>query len=245
MEKSPAQPGPESTPVNQPGDDDWDTSDHLSFLTPTSLTETTIPPIPVDTIHLRNLYVSAGIGHDAWDRPDKAQPIILSLQLQADTTAAGNSDDITDTFSYGQMCKDVLAKVGGKQFGSIDHLAWDLSELLSNWPGTILEMQVLAPKALLRVEGGLAKECTWRRGTTACLLHHGWAIRGLQIACIIGVNPHERLMKQSVTIHLRIAGATEGAAYKRQIVEGNVTWQRLVNRICDVSPLPLNLLPVY
>lgn len=244
MEKFFAHSGPESTSVNQLGDDDANKSDHVSFLTPDPLTETKIAPTPVDTIHLRNLYVSAVIGHDAWNRPDKPQPIILSLQLQADTTSAGNSDDITDTFSYGQMCKDVLTKVSGKTFETIDHLAWDLGELLNIWPGKLLTMQALAPKALLRVEGGLTKECTWRRGIESRLLNHTWAIKGLKIACIIGVNPHERLVKQSVTINLRIAGATEAAAYTRQIIEGNVMWQRLVNRVCDVSPLKLNPLPV-
>jgi dihydroneopterin aldolase/2-amino-4-hydroxy-6-hydroxymethyldihydropteridine diphosphokinase/dihydropteroate synthase/2-amino-4-hydroxy-6-hydroxymethyldihydropteridine diphosphokinase/dihydropteroate synthase len=173
------------------------------------------------------------IGPDAWGRPNKVQPIILSLQLQIDRTAAGISDDIKDTFSYGQMYKDVLTEVEGKEFQSIDHLTSSLSELLNRWPGKILKIQALAPNSILRVEGGLAKEWYSLRGMQG-LPDHAWVIKGLKAACIIGVNPHERLEKQSVTMNLRIAGETESAAYERQRMQGEYSWARLAKRVCDV-----------
>lgn len=214
---------------------DSDNPNQLFFINSTNLTNTTMPMISEDIIHLRNLRLSAVIGMDAWNRPNQSQPIILSLQLYIDTTPAGNSDDIKDTFSYGQMCKDVIRKVDGKSFKSIDHLTWSLGELFNDWPGTLLKIQALAPKSILRVEGGLTKECVWRRETGNSFSTHAWAITGLKIACIIGVNPHERLQKQIVNINLRIVGATDQAAYRRQVVESHGTWGPLVKRICEVS----------
>ena len=195
-----------------------------------------------DTIHLRNLCVSATIGPDAWgrDTPPRAQPIIISLQLHFDTTIAGNSDKLRDTFSYGQMYRDVIKTAGGASFESIDDLAWSLGELFNGWPGKRIEMQVLAPKASLRAEGGLTKECSWelsighsRRQYT--LISHAWTIRGLKLACIIGVNPHERLEKQIVNIDLQIVGEITTTAYEAQLLESGSAWSLLVNWICNVS----------
>lgn len=197
-----------------------------------------------DIIHLRNLRVSAAIGPDAWgrDTPPRTQPIIISLQLYVDTTSAGSSDDIKDTFSYGQMYKDVISKAEGVCFESIDDLAWSLGELFDDWPGKMIKMQVLAPKGSLRAEGGLTKECCWRRsignrGTKYTLVSHAWAIRGLKLACIIGVNPHERLERQIVNINLQIVGEIQADAYELQLTESGTAWALLVNQICKVRVL--------
>lgn len=213
------------------------------------------PPSPrqLDIIYLRNLQLSAVIGPDAWNRPDKPQPIVLSLQLQFDTTSAGSSDDIKNTFSYGQICKDVTAKLDGKTFTSIDHLTSDLAGLADNWPGETLKLQAMAPKGMLRVEGGFGREFDLRRveskthGWKSLSWHvgsHEWVIKGLRLACIIGVNPHERLEKQNLSIDLRIQGEAEVADYTLQIKGGFETWRRLIKRLCDVgSPSSCAVMP--
>ncbi|MCJ1464617.1 trifunctional dihydropteroate synthetase [Pseudocyphellaria aurata] len=207
-----------------------------------------MPPTPssprhLDLIYLRNLQLSAVIGPDAWNRPDKPQPIVLSLQLQFDITSAGSSDDIKNTFSYGQLCKDVTAKLDGKAFTSIDHLTLDLASLADNWPGETLKLQALAPKGMLRVEGGFGREFFLRRveskthGLKSLSWHvesHEWVVKGLKLACIIGVNPHERLEKQNLSIDLRIQGEAEITDYTLQIKGGFETWRRLIKRLCDV-----------
>lgn len=202
------------------------------------------PARQLDTIFLRNLQLSAVIGPDAWNRPDKAQPIVLSLQLQVDTTSAGSSDDIKKTFSYGQISKDVTAKLDGKTFTSIDHLTSDLAGLADNWPGETLLLQAMAPKGMLRVEGGFGREFFLRRvenkthGWKTLNWHvesHEWVVKGLKLACIIGVNPHERVEKQNLSIDLRIQGEAQFADYTLQIKGGFETWRRLIKRICDVG----------
>ncbi|CAD6574683.1 MAG: trifunctional dihydropteroate synthetase [Alectoria sarmentosa] len=200
----------------------------------------------MDTISLRKFHMTAVIGPDAWNRPGKSQPILLTLKLLIDTTSAGTSDEIAHTFSYGQMCKDATLLSDG-HFRSIDELTTNLVgiALAKNWPGESLQISCVAPKALLRVEGGLGREVTLRKQwigsqTTRQQIwgweRHAWLVKELKVACIIGVNPHERLEKQQVTINLEILGAQgkEGEDGKEQNGAGNAPWATLVSRVCSV-----------
>lgn len=200
----------------------------------------------MDTISLRNFHMTAVIGPDAWNRPGKSQPIVLTLKLLIDTTSAGTSDEIAHTFSYGQMCKDVTVLSDG-YFRSVDDLTSHLVRIAvdKNWPGESLQISLVAPKALLRVEGGLGRDVMLRKqcaesGSTKQqvwgLERHAWLVEKLEVACIIGVNSHERLEKQRVTINLEILGERgkyEGD-YKGQNGEGKSPWATLVSRVCRV-----------
>ncbi len=198
----------------------------------------------LDTIYLRDLQLSAIVGPDAWNRQDKAQLITLNLQLQLDTSNASISDDITHTFSYGHICKDVTAKVDGKVFPSLNHLVIDIADLANNWPGEILSVQAVAPKGLLRVDKGYGRNVLLRRVEVIDKgFRHlqwrvdtlGWFIKGLKLACIIGVNPHERLEKQSVSIDLELPGEMERPDvdfYKGGTFD---SWRSLIKRVCEVS----------
>ena len=206
----------------------------------------------LDTISLRGLSTSATIGPDAWNRPGKPQPLVLSLYLTIDTTFAASSDNVAHTFSYGQMCKDVDARTRGKDFQSIDHLSFEIAGVADNWPGETLKIVVLAPKALLRVEGGFGKEVVSRRrevnmegfkGLPWDVESHEWFLVGLRVACVIGVNEHERLERQMVSIDLKVLGEEDKQEYSKQIREGNEMWRRLVRRVCEVGQIS-NLPPV-
>lgn len=193
-----------------------------------------------DTISLRGLHTTAIIGPDAWNRLGKAQPLVLSLFLTIDTRAAGVSDDVNYTFSYGQMCKDVIAKVGGRDFHNIHNLTSEVADLANTWPGETLKITAMAPKALLRVEGGFGRNVVLRRkeiGQRTSLWDvdsHEWFIKDLNIACIIGVNEHERLEKQVVNIGLKMKGESEQELYKNMIWGENEMWRSLVRRVCEV-----------
>ena len=203
--------------------------------------------MPMDIISLRNFHTTAIFGPDAWNRPGKPQPILLTLKLLIDTAAAGTSDEIAHTFSYGQMCKDVTILSHG-HFRSIDDLTSNIAAiaLANDWPGESLHVSCVAPKALLRAEGGLAREVTLRKQWVEDgaakrqrwdLERHAWRVKDLKVACIIGVNSHERLEKQQVTINLEILGERGKAEedYKEQNGEGKGLWATLVSRVCSVS----------
>lgn len=211
---------------------------------------------PLDTIFLNNLQLSAVIGPDAWNRPDRPQPIILSLQLQIDRSSAGDEvDDIRNTFSYSQIGKEVTEKLKSNKFWSIDHLTSELAGLAESWPGEVLKMQALAPKGMLRVEGGFGREFSLKRIETKTnnnnndfktlnwhVGSHEWFIKGLKLACIIGVNPHEWREKQNISIDIRIQGEAEVSDYTLQIKDGTETWRQLVKRICEVCSLQTPIL---
>ena len=203
--------------------------------------------MPMDIISLRNFQMTAVIGPDAWHRPGKLQPILLTLKLLLDTTSAGTSDEIAHTFSYGQMCKDV-SELSDGHFRSIDDLTSNLVRiaLAKSWPGESLQISLVAPKALLRVEGGLGREVTLRKQWTESEAakqqiwaweRHAWLVKDLKVACIIGVNPHERLEKQQVTINLEILGedGKDEGDYKGQNGERKGPWATLVSRVCTVG----------
>ena len=195
----------------------------------------------LDTISLRELHTTAIVGRDAWNRSGKTQPLVLSLFLTIDTSSAGASDDVDCTFSYGQMCKDVVAKIGGKDFRNIDHLTSEIADLAIAWPGETLKITAMAPKALLRVDGGFGRKIVLRRkeiGQRRSLWDvnsNEWIIQGLNIACIIGVNEHERLEKQMVNIGLKMRGMGDDEQYKNKTWGGNEIWRSLVRQICEVS----------
>ena len=203
--------------------------------------------MPMDIISLRNLHMTAVVGPDAWHRPGKSQPVVLKLKLLIDTTSAGTSDEIAHTFNYGQMCKHVSDLSGG-HFRSVDDLTSNLVRiaLAKNWPGESLQISLIAPKALLRVEGGLGRDITLRKQWTGIgaaeqqtwgCERHVWLVKDLKVACIIGVNPHERLEKQQVTINLEILGedGKEEEDYKGHNGERKGPWATLVSQVCSVS----------
>ena len=204
-------------------------------------------PYQLDTIYLRNLNISAVIGPDAWGRDGKFQPVIVNVRLKIDTTSASASDNINQTFSYGQMCKEITSQLDGKVFDSLQHLITVLTTFAAFWPGEDTKLQALAPKALLRVDGGLELAHTIRKkeryeeNGVPQVRHvdtRSWYIKGLKVGCIIGVNPHERLHKQGVSIDLRIPAIDPRTFDAANGSSEN--WRTLVKRVCEVcSPLRL------
>ena len=172
-----------------------------------------VPDLPnpvLDHIYLRNLRLSAIVGRDAWDRA-KPQPIVVSVRLSRDISAAGLSDSIRDTVSYGQVCKDIMEFVQERRegFESILNLNDQIDKLAmrKQWGGIELQISTVLPKGSLRAEDGLGLS-SFYLGTAserASESSKEWfSIGGLKLPCIIGVNTHERLEKQLVTINLRI-----------------------------------------
>ncbi|KAL8914899.1 MAG: hypothetical protein Q9171_000526 [Xanthocarpia ochracea] len=201
----------------------------------------TIYPPQLDTIYLRNLNIAAVIGPDAWGRKDRVQPIILNIRLKIDTSSSSTSDDINDTFSYGQMSKEITSQLDGKTFSNLQHLITVLTTFAAFWPGEDTKLQALAPKALLRVEGGLEvthsirKKDRYEENGVPQVRHvdtRSYSIKGLKLACIIGVNKHERLVKQSVNVDLRLPAIDPRTFEAKEGPSEN--WRTLVNRVCEV-----------
>jgi len=199
-----------------------------------------------DYIYLRNLHLSAVIGADAWDRPGKPQPVIFSLRLRRKISRAAASDNIEDTVSYGQLCKDITSYVAA-------HNAYtDIHEFtvhmclyaLTKEASTSLQMRTMLPKGSLRAEGGIGFEAAAENvGEGVHFVEDSTKVlvNDLKIACIIGVNAHERLAKQTVILNLQIS-EDESRIFHEPGTYGE-HWQGLIKDVIHVSPLPTHDTP--
>ena len=197
-----------------------------------------------DSIYLRNLQLSAVVERDAWGRADKTQPVLMSLRLHRDTSRAGGSDEVGDTFSYGQMCKDVSTAIDGKTFHDFNEIIVGIGVVSTTWAGDRLEYQVTLPKGLLRVECGLRRDVVMQRYPMNQwrLCSSQWTVQKIKAACIIGVNPHERLVKQAVSIDICVPDTLEGHDGGSPVIPGHsivvptiTAVRQLVDNVFEVS----------
>ena len=206
-----------------------------------------------DQIYIQNLRLSAIVGPDAWHRSNKPQPLILSARLHINTSAAGSSDDIRETVSYGEICKVVTSLIEReKAFYCIEQLGWKITALAEEhkWGGQKFEVEVKLPKGVLRAEGGISFRCCvvrdlhgqgtesqWKDGE-----EYSWLIKDLTLACVIGVNPHERVEKQAVMVNLHILSCSFD---ENEVDHSQTHWQKLVKRNCEVRDTINTPIPVH
>ena len=193
-----------------------------------------------DYIYLRNLHLTATIGKDAWERAGKPQPVIVTLRLQRRVSRAAASDNIEDTVSYGQICKDVMSRVEAqKEYADLLDFSMDMHILAvtKKWCGTSLHIRTMLPKGSLRAEGGIGLEAAGTPGEPGVLVDSSmkFLVQDLRIPCIIGVNAHERLAKQTVVVNLQI---TEDQSRDFELPGSHHEhWEGLTREVVQVSLL--------
>lgn len=84
---------------------------------------------PTDRIELRGLVVSGICGALPEER-QRRQPIEVDLDVVADLTAAGTSDDLADTLDYGAMAEAVERVIAEEHFTLLERLAQRLAEVV-------------------------------------------------------------------------------------------------------------------
>lgn len=173
----------------------------------------------MDTIILRDLPFELSVGLDAWRRPAKRQPVLVTLNLQpeANFEAAALQDDVGLTLDYGKLYKSVNAKVKDQAYGSVQGLMLALAQAIPGYK--LLNVDITMPKAILQADGGLHYHLRIDRSVPE-MVDATWsvAIKHIACSCIIGVNPHERLFKQKLYFDVILGGAhrldpaTDGSA---------------------------------
>ena len=195
-----------------------------------------------DCICLRNLHLTAIVGLDAWER-QKPQQVILSLRLQADLKNAGTSDNIVETTSYGKICKDILGFVAAHdRFTNLEDMSLWICMLAhqKKWGGSCIYLNINLPKGSLRAENGLSFEtvCMLSRDLNECRISSNarkFYINDLRLACIIGVNAHERLTKQFVMVSLVIIDNRTVPGIQPYGWDHQSHWQNLIRAVIEVS----------
>lgn len=161
----------------------------------------------MDTVILKDLKFDLAVGRDAWRRPAKPQPVLISLNLQplSSFEAAASQDDVNLTLDYGKLYKTVYSTVKDQIYGNVQGLMLDLARCVDGYQ--ILGIDIVIPKAILEAKSGLHYHARIDR-TDPEKVDASWsvAIKGIDASCIIGVNPHERQYKQRLSIDLILGG---------------------------------------
>lgn len=83
-----------------------------------------------DRILVRNLRVRGIIGLNDWER-EKAQDILVNLEVAVDARRAGLTDDMADSLNYRTITKDVIAYVESSEHYLVEALATGIARILT------------------------------------------------------------------------------------------------------------------
>ena len=160
-----------------------------------------------DCVFIKDLQLTTVVGEDAWNRPGKPQPVLISVRVHRHISSAGANDDVDGTLSYSMVVKDIQEVVkdgegsgGFRSASDLSHAIFEKSH--GRWGAWAVFININLPKGCLRAEGGfhlasIYHEKVADRGEESM-------VTGIRVPCIIGVNDHERLAKQNVVISFKI-----------------------------------------
>jgi len=102
----------------------------------------------MDKIFIKDLVARGIIGVNP-DERKQSQDILINVVLMADTTKAGQSDDISDTVSYSMIAKKVRACAETAQRFTVEALAEDIARLCLAEAGiSKVQVRVEKPRAV-------------------------------------------------------------------------------------------------
>ena len=167
----------------------------------------------MDVVLLRNLRFELAVGFDAWHRRGKPQPVSISLEIGSGAAIqnAAAGDDVSKALDYGKLYKLIHRKLttSNTHFRDVHALQDAVRNCIAS--NVTVKIEINLPKALLRAEGGLTYFRVEEYKNDHLLAVETLNISGIRCACIIGVNPHERLEKQVVIVGLIFTESSEGA----------------------------------
>lgn len=100
-----------------------------------------------DLISLRGLRIMAICGALPEEK-ERAQPFDFDIDVEADLTAAGSSDDLDDTINYGALSDDIVAAITGEEFTLLERLAQRVVEVVFTYEqatGVTVEVRKVRP----------------------------------------------------------------------------------------------------
>ncbi|ORE04842.1 Dihydropteroate synthase [Rhizopus microsporus var. microsporus] len=166
-----------------------------------------------DKILVKNLVLKNIAGVEAWQRL-KEQPVVITVALYTDISAAGNTDHVTNTIHYGHVTKAITKLSEKTSFQSLEELAYAIVKLCCVQFGAArTQVTVEQPKALLHAAASGVKLTRAREdfeqddltGAVSGLgVEDEMFVRDLRLHTIVGVNPWEREEKQVVIVNLQV-----------------------------------------
>ena len=105
-------------------------------------------PRRLDTVRIERLELDCIIGINSWERLTR-QRITIDISLDADLSAAGKSDSLTETIDYRTIAKTVTREVEESSFGLVEALARRIAEICLEHPRVeFAEVTVRKPGAV-------------------------------------------------------------------------------------------------
>ena len=107
----------------------------------------------LDELTIKNIRCECVIGCNADERMQK-QPILLTVTLFLDTRNAAQSDDLSKTVNYSELCKVLLQFVKESEYQLIETLAEKVSECVLAFDARIqrVRLRLVKPQALSRAD---------------------------------------------------------------------------------------------
>jgi FolB domain-containing protein len=88
----------------------------------------------MDQVFIKDLLVRGIIGVNDWER-EKPQDILINIAISADLSAAGESDDISDSVNYKTIAKKAQARAETAKRLTVEALAADIAKICLEVPG--------------------------------------------------------------------------------------------------------------
>ena len=154
------------------------------------------PSLPPDKILITDLSLPITIAHDHWSR-SLPQPHVLNLTIIHPTAVSASTDTLPRTINYSTATKAVTKHVQDRAWASLEECAEATAGVLRELGAGRVGVQIAASKVLA---GGSVELEIWRGGNGE--ENDTIKIREIAVRCIIGINPQERLEKQTVVVDL-------------------------------------------
>lgn len=102
----------------------------------------------MDKIIIKDLVVRGVIGVNDWER-ETQQDILINVEIDADISKAGKSDDVNDSVNYRTVAKKIIAHVEATQRFTVEALAEDIAQICLTEAGALgARVRVEKPGAL-------------------------------------------------------------------------------------------------
>ena len=195
-----------------------------------------------DEISIKGLSADGAVGVDAWGR-DKTQPFKISIRVKLAgwLDYAAYEDNVNDsTINYGSTSKRVLA--GLSEYGNVLGNLHDLSSLVAIFGGLYGSeaakawvIDVDLPKASAMGSAIRYQSCV-AKGDVGLTVTNVLHLADITVPTIVGLNPHERQMRQPVAVNVWI-GPTSLCEDPHQYV----SVEEVIVKVCtSTSPYALD-----
>jgi dihydroneopterin aldolase len=105
-----------------------------------------------ETIHIENLRVSGVIGVRPEERI-RRQPLIVNVAVEQDFARAADSDDVSHTLDYAELCGAIRAFVEAQSFQLLETLIRRLAlHLHGRFPIARLSLHIRKPEAIAEAD---------------------------------------------------------------------------------------------